>query len=68
VEALPLYAWRVLVSRDIAHHSDVFYSSDLEKFELTADEPFYRHVDGEPLGPAATARFALVEDALRVCA
>jgi diacylglycerol kinase family enzyme len=68
VEALPLYAWRILVSRDIVHHSDVFYSSDLEKFELAADEPFYRHVDGEPLGPAVTARFALVEDALRVCA
>jgi diacylglycerol kinase family enzyme len=68
VEALPLYAWRLLVSRDIANHSDVFYGSDLEKFELTAEEPFYRHVDGEPLGPAVTARFALVEDALRVCA
>lgn len=68
VEALPFYAWRVLVSRDIVHHSDVFYASDLEKFELTADEPFYRHVDGEPLGPAVTARFALVEEALRVCA
>lgn len=68
VEALPLYAWRILVSRDIVHHSDVFYATDQEKFELTAEEPFYRHVDGEPLGPAVTARFALVEDALRVCA
>ena len=68
VEALPLYAWRILVSRDIVHHSDVFYASNLDKFTLTADEPFYRHVDGEPLGPAVTARFAIVEDALRVCA
>jgi diacylglycerol kinase family enzyme len=68
LEALPQYTWRILVSRDIVHHSDVFYANDLEKFELIADAPFYRHVDGEPLAPAVTAHFSVVPDALRVCA
>jgi diacylglycerol kinase family enzyme len=66
IESLPLYTWRVLVSHDIVHHDDVFYGNDLEKFELLSDEPFSRHVDGEPLPPAASARFALAPDVLRV--
>jgi diacylglycerol kinase family enzyme len=68
LEALPQYTWRILVSRDIVHHSDVFYASDQEKFELIAETPFYRHVDGEPLAPAVTARFGVVPNALKVCA
>jgi diacylglycerol kinase family enzyme len=66
IESLPLYTWRVLVSHDIVHHDDVFYGSDLEKFELVADQPFLRHVDGEPVHPANSARFAVVPDALKV--
>jgi diacylglycerol kinase family enzyme len=66
LENLPFYAWRVLVSGDLANHRDAFYRRDLDKFELTADAPFPRHVDGEPLAPARSARFALVPDALRV--
>jgi diacylglycerol kinase family enzyme len=66
VEQLPFYAWRVLVTRDIAGHGDAFYASDLDKFEITADEPFSRHVDGEPLAPGRSARFSLATEALLV--
>jgi diacylglycerol kinase family enzyme len=66
IEALPLYTWRVLVSHDIVNHDDVFYANDLEKFELASDSPFSRHVDGEPLAPATSARFAIVSDVLKV--
>jgi diacylglycerol kinase family enzyme len=66
IESLPVYTWRVLVSRDIVHHDDVFYASDLEKLELTSERPFSRHVDGEPLIPAKSARFAIVPDILTV--
>jgi diacylglycerol kinase family enzyme len=67
-EALPLYFWRVAVSGDLIHHRDAFYASDLQSFEIVADEPFSRHVDGEPLPPADRVAFALVPDALRVVA
>lgn len=66
IEALPLYTWRVLVSHDIVNHDDVFYANDLEKFELVSDSPFSRHVDGEPLAPATSARFAIVSEVLKV--
>jgi diacylglycerol kinase family enzyme len=66
IESLPFYAWRVLVSHDIAHHGDAFYANDLDAFELHADRPFARHADGEPLAPADSARFTLVREALRV--
>jgi diacylglycerol kinase family enzyme len=66
IESLPFYAWRVLVSHDIAHHGDAFYTSDLESFELQADRPFARHADGEPLAPADSARFSIVREALKV--
>jgi diacylglycerol kinase family enzyme len=65
-EALPLYAWRVAVSRDLLGQRDVFYRSGLTGFELVADEPFPRHVDGEPLPPASRAAFRVEMDALRV--
>jgi diacylglycerol kinase family enzyme len=66
IESLPFYAWRVLVSHDIAHHGDAFYASNLHEFKLRADRPFARHVDGEPLTPSDSARFAVVRDALKV--
>lgn len=66
IEALPLYAWRAVVSGDLVHHPEAFYESDLTRFEVSADEPFSRHVDGEPLFPATHARFELVRDVLKV--
>lgn len=66
IESLPIYTWRVLISHDIAHHGDVFYASDLDEFELFADGPFSRHVDGEPLAPSSSARFAVAPGVLRV--
>lgn len=66
MEMLPLYAWRAVVSRDLVHHGDAFYAHDLDGFELSAAEPFSRHVDGEPLAPATAVRFSLARDALLV--
>jgi diacylglycerol kinase family enzyme len=66
IESLPSYAWRVLVSRNIAHHEDVFYASDVEEFELLSADPFPRHVDGEPLPAASSITFTCVPDALSV--
>ena len=66
VEALPLYAFRVLVSRDLVHHPDAFYASDCKWFDIHADEPFATHVDGEPLPPVSRAHFYCEPDALKV--
>lgn len=66
MEMLPLYAWRAVVSRDLVHHRDAFYAHDLSAFQVTAPEPFSRHVDGEPLAPAPEAHFSLARDALLV--
>jgi diacylglycerol kinase family enzyme len=66
LEALPVYVYRVAVSGDLVRHQDAFYASDQEKFELVAEEPFSRHVDGEPLSPARSAHFSVERDALRV--
>lgn len=66
IETLPLYAWRVAVSGDLVHHGDAFYANDVNEFELSSEQPFARHVDGEPLPPACSARFRIVRDALRV--
>ena len=66
IEALPTYAWRVAVSGDIAHHSDVFYRSDLEGFQVSSEDPFSRHVDGEPLTPVRRVRFSVERDILEV--
>ena len=68
LEALPSYAWRVALTKDIARHPDAFYQADLESFEISADEPFSHHVDGEPLPPTSTARFSLARDILNVLA
>jgi diacylglycerol kinase family enzyme len=66
VEALPLYVWRVAVSGDLVNHPDALYETDLDKFQLEAEQPFSRHVDGEPLTPARTARFSVERDILKV--
>jgi diacylglycerol kinase family enzyme len=68
LEALPLYMWRVAFSGDLIHHRDAFYARDLESFEIVADEPFSRHVDGEPLGETNHASFSIAPRALRVLA
>ncbi len=65
LEALPFYAARVLAD-SISRHSDAFYAHDLESFEITADEGFSRHVDGEPLGKSRSATFTLARDILQV--
>lgn len=67
IEALPLYAWRVL-SGDLVDHRDAFYQPRLSSFEISADKPFHRHVDGEPLSPAQSARFSIESDVLKVLA
>ena len=67
IEALPTYAWRVLATKALAEHPDAFYEHDLESFEIVSQgKPFYRHVDGEPLSPAHSARFSVVRDILKV--
>lgn len=66
IEALPLYIWRSVISGDLIHHDDAFYASDLTEFAIHSEEPFLRHVDGEPLSPATSARFSLVKDVLKV--
>jgi diacylglycerol kinase family enzyme len=68
IEALPVYAWRCLVSGDLVHHKDAVYASDLDWFEVRSDQPFSRHVDGEPLTSARSARFSIERDVLRVIA
>lgn len=68
IEAFPVYAWRCLVSGDLVHHKDAFYASDLSEFALVADEPFHRHVDGEPLSSATEVRFSIEPNVLRVMA
>jgi diacylglycerol kinase family enzyme len=66
LELLPEYVWRVLAAGNIVEHKDAFYRSDLDKFELVSERPFHRHVDGEPLPPARSARFSIARAALRV--
>lgn len=66
LEALPIYAWRVAITGDIVHHPDVFYQPDLQRFEVSAETPFSRHVDGEPLAPTRRARFTIEQDILKV--
>lgn len=66
IEALPIYAWRCTVTGDLVQHRDAFYASGLEGFDVVADQPFHRHVDGEPLAPANSARFSIERDILNV--
>ena len=66
--AVPVYAYKLLVGGDLARHSDAFYRADLEGFEVRSADAFSRHVDGEPLEPAHSARFKTAPGALRVLA
>ena len=67
IEALPTYVGRVLGSEGMAGHPDAFYRHDLAAFEIvSADRPFYRHVDGEPLPPVHSAHFSIARDILKV--
>lgn len=66
VEALPTYAWETVVAGDISGHRDALYEHDLDSFSVRSDEPFLRHVDGEPLDPATEVHFSLAKKALRV--
>ena len=66
LEALPAYAWKSVVSGSLSDHPDAFCSTDQENFEVRAQEPFSRHVDGEPLGPASRARFSVARNVLKV--
>jgi diacylglycerol kinase family enzyme len=66
IEAFPMYAWRILVSGNLVHHQDAFYASNLDGFTLESEKPFHRHVDGEPLGLATSARFSLEPGILKV--
>ena len=68
IEALPFYAWRAAVSKDLVHHRDAIYHSDLSGFELVSEEHFARHVDGEPLPPASNVRFAISDEGVAVSA
>jgi diacylglycerol kinase family enzyme len=66
LEALPMYAWNSVFSGDLVSHRDAFYESDLEEFDVLADQPYERHVDGEPLEPAAETHFRVERDILKV--
>lgn len=68
VEALPVYAWRCVVSGDLVHHRDVFYRNGLDGFEVFGDAPFRRHVDGEPLPLSDRASLWIEPDILKVLA
>lgn len=68
LEALPLYVWRVAFSGDLIHHPDAIYKTNLKWFEVTSEEPFSRHVDGEPLEPTRSARFSIAPEILQVLA
>ena len=66
IEAFPAYAWRCLVSGDMVHHEDAFYAHDLAGFDLVSEQPFHRHVDGEPIGSSTTASFRIEPGVLKV--
>jgi len=68
LESLPMYAYRSVVSGDLASSPDAFYAADLDGFEVTASAPFSRHVDGEPVAPSTSARFSVAHKALQVLA
>jgi diacylglycerol kinase family enzyme len=66
MHGLPVYAWRCVVSKDLIDDKDAFYESDLDGFEVTGKVPFKRHVDGEPVEKAMSARFSIERDVLKV--
>jgi diacylglycerol kinase family enzyme len=66
LEALPMYTWNSVFSGNLVSHGDAFYESNLEEFDIVADKPFPRHVDGEPLDPATSTHFRIARNILRV--
>ena len=68
IEALPIYAWRCVVSGDLVHHPDVFYANNVESFELITEKPAHRHTDGEPLPTSTHVNFSIERDILKVVA
>ncbi|MEA2461584.1 MAG: hypothetical protein QOH90_1761 [Actinomycetota bacterium] len=66
LEALPMYTWNSVFSGNLVSHGDAFYESDLEEFDIVADKPYQRHVDGEPLEPATSTHFCIARNILRV--
>ena len=65
IESLPWYTFRSL-GGNLTKHRDAVYEKDLQGFEIRAETPFHRHVDGEPLEPATYTRLTLAPKALRV--
>lgn len=68
LEALPFYAWESVVAGSISRHRDALLAHDLTGFTVTAETPFARHVDGEPLEPALCETFSIARNALKVLA
>lgn len=66
LESFPLYAWRSVFSGEFIDHPDSFYRHDLSSFEIYAESPFARHVDGEPLEPRDSSHFEIVPNILKV--
>lgn len=66
IEALPFYAWRAAISRDLVHHPDAVYHSNLSAFEIVSGDHFARHVDGEPLPPSSRVRFEISDQGVAV--
>jgi diacylglycerol kinase family enzyme len=65
IESLPWYTLRSL-GGNLTKHRDAVYERDLQGFEIRAEAPFHRHVDGEPLEPATYTKLTLAPNALRV--
>lgn len=66
LERLPWYAWETVMRGSFTGDKEVFYASDQNRFEVVSDTAFPRHVDGEPLEPAASAHFSVVPQILKV--
>ncbi len=68
LEVLPLYVFDALAFGDVSKMPGSFVSSDQERFSVSSDTSFKRHVDGEPLEPSSSTSFSLAPEALKVFA
>lgn len=66
VLSLPLYGWRAIGGGSLADHPNALIWADLDRFTISSEEPFPRHVDGETLDPATSAEFRLAPGSLKV--
>lgn len=66
IEALPSYVLRTAVLGDVSGHPDALVLHDLERCEISSEQPFHRHVDGETLPPTASLTIELARRALWV--